>query len=96
MIHQDLTTWFDSSVHVNETYIEGRPCLGDLIRSGRGLLKDPRLRVRDRHDYHGIPHPMNHYSKTSSHSVDDYSRISHTSKSYPSKYNCIGLNRENK
>ena len=37
MIHQDLTTWFDSSVNVNETYIEGPPCLDDLIRSGRPL-----------------------------------------------------------
>ena len=30
MIHQDLITWFDSSVNVDETYIEGRPCLDDL------------------------------------------------------------------
>ena len=37
MIHQDLTTWFDSSVNVDETYIEGRWCLDDLIRSGQPL-----------------------------------------------------------
>ena len=30
MIHQDLTTWFDSSVNIDETYIEGHPCLDDL------------------------------------------------------------------
>ena len=74
--------WFDSSVNIDETYIEGRPCMDDLLRSGRtqrlgrGSLKDPRLKVRERHDYQGILHPMNHYSRMSSHSVDDYSRTS--------------------
>ena len=76
MIYQDLTTWFDSFVNVDETYIEGHPCLDDLTRLGRGSLKDPCLKARERHDYHGILHPMNHYSRTSSHSVDDYSRTS--------------------
>ena len=76
MIHQDLTTWFDSSVNVDETYIEGRPCLDDLTELGRGSLKDPCLKVRERHDFYGILHPMNHYSRTSSHSMDDYSRTS--------------------
>ena len=37
MIYQDLTTWFDSFVNVDETYIEGHPCLDDLIRSGQPL-----------------------------------------------------------
>ena len=78
MIYQDLTMWFDSSVNVDETYIEGRPVLrsGRPQRLGRGSLKDPRLKVRERHDYYGFLHPMNHYSRTSSHSVDDYSRTS--------------------
>ena len=35
MIHQDLTTWFDSSVNVDGTYIEGHLYLDDLIRSRR-------------------------------------------------------------
>ena len=47
MIYQDLTTWFDSSVNVDETYIEGRPCLDDLTRLGQGSLKDPRLKARE-------------------------------------------------
>ena len=76
MIYQDLTTWFDSFVNVDETYIEGHPCLDDLTRLGQGSLKDPRLKARERHDYHGILHPMNHYSRTSSHYVDNYSRMS--------------------
>ena len=39
-----------------------------------------------RHDYHGIPHPMNQYSRTSSHSVDDYSRTSYTYEVLPIIY----------
>ena len=42
-----ITTWFDSSVNVDGTYIESRPCLDDLTRFGRGSLKDPHLKVRE-------------------------------------------------
>ena len=78
MIHRDLTTWFDSPAHVDETYIEGHPTLDDLSRFGQASLKDPCLRVRRRYNCHGISHPMNHYSRMSSHSVDDYPRRSYT------------------
>ena len=82
MIHQDLTTWFDSPAHVDETYIEVRPLLDDLSRFRRASPKDPCLRVSRRYNCHGISHTMNHYSRTSSHFVDDYSRTSYTS-SFP-------------
>ena len=70
MIHQDLTTWLDSPAHVDETYIEGRPTLDDLSRFGQTSLKDPCLRVSRWYNCHGISHPMNHYSRTSSHSLE--------------------------
>ena len=38
MIHQDLITCFNSSSHVDRTYIKGRPCLDDLTRFERGSL----------------------------------------------------------
>ena len=32
MMHQDLTTWFDSQAQVNDLCIEDRPYLDDLGR----------------------------------------------------------------
>ena len=60
MTHQDLTTWFDSPAHVDETYIKVRPLLDDLSRFRQASLKDPCLRVSRRYNCHGISHPMNH------------------------------------
>ena len=69
--------------NIDETYIEGCPCLDDLIRVWTTSQAWTRLSLKihiwrwgNNHDPHGILYSMSYCSKTSWHYVEDYSRTS--------------------